>query len=62
MTKVSKRMKECAYEFERAAIEAGFDFAKLTWQSAAWKAKEKQQLRVFAVDKNDKATLWKGGK
>lgn len=58
---VTSRMKNAAYEFERARIDAGFDYAKVESDSADWSLDGKTKLRVFGIDSDNKSHRWEEG-
>ena len=49
-----------AHDFESAAIEAGMDFAKCTYESPSWRY-EVGSLQIFGVDELNRTHLWKDG-
>ena len=61
MVGITDRMKAAANEFESAAIDAGFDFAKVEMESGEWSLVRKHELRIFGVDVNDKSHRWTTG-
>lgn len=60
MACITERMKVLAMLLEAEAIDAGFEYAKTSWESAEWNG-EKQSLRVFGVDSKHRSHLWKKG-
>lgn len=61
MPEITERIKKCAYELESAVIDAGFDYARVIWQSAYWSLEDKQKLTILAIDQGEKCYQWKGG-
>ena len=61
MAEITPRMKRIAYEWEAAAIEAGHDYAKLSYMSREWCGGDSSTLQAFAVDKDNKSKIWKEG-
>lgn len=59
---ITERMRSAAREFERASIDAGFDFAKVEYESGLWSLNDEQGLRVFGIDVNDRSHRWEEGK
>ena len=59
---ITERMRSAAREFESAAVDAGFDFAKVEYESGLWSLNGEQGLRVFGIDVNDRLHRWKEGK
>lgn len=49
-----------AHDFESAAIEAGMDFAKCSYESPSWRG-DSGCLRVFGIDELNHTHLWKDG-
>ena len=60
MASITDAMMRAANDFESAAIDAGMDFAKCTYESSAWRY-EGGRLQVFAVDELNHTHLWKEG-
>lgn len=58
MVEVTDRMIAAAHEFQSACIDAGFDYGKLTFESADWSINFKQYLRIFGVDMFNKTHTW----
>ena len=57
---ITDAMKQAAHDFESAAIDAGMDFAKAVYESQLWGGVE-SGVTIFAIDKDNRTHIWKGG-
>ncbi len=55
---ITPEMKAAAFAFESAAIDAGFDFANIRFESTSWALDEVQRLQIFGVDSSNKSHQW----
>ena len=60
MASITEAMMRAAHDFESAAIEAGMDFAKCTYESPSWRG-DSGCLSIFGVDDLNRTHLWKDG-
>ena len=58
--KITKRMVKLARKFEKAASEAGFEYARIMYASADW-LQEKPVLTIYCVDRRGKSHDWRKG-
>ena len=54
MVGITDEMIKAAHDFESAAIDAGIDHAKVTWDSAEWSITYRQTLRITVIDRENR--------
>ena len=57
---INEQVLKAAWAFESAAIDAGYDYAKVTFESTAWND-GKPSLFICCVDRDNKTVYYTEG-
>lgn len=55
---VSERLIAAANELESAAIDAGFDYCRVSYESPEWGNSDRDFVHLYAVDKENMTHTW----